>query len=44
MVSNSVYIYGANFIAKFRWESGISEGGYMEPPLGTNRSKSTLVT
>ena len=21
-----------------------SQGGYMEPPLGTNRSKSTLVT
>ena len=22
MVSNSAYIYGANFIAKFRWENG----------------------
>ena len=38
------YIYGANFIAKFRWESGFLRGGSMEPPLGTNGSKSTLVT
>ena len=29
------YIYGANFIAKFRWESGfLRGGGSMEPPLG----------
>ena len=28
------YIYGANFIAKFRWESGFLRGGSMEPPLG----------
>ena len=39
-----LYIYGANFIAKFRWESGFLRGGSMEPPLGTNGSKSTLVT
>ena len=38
------YIYGANFIAKFRWENGFLRGGSMEPPLGTNGSKSTLVT
>ena len=38
------YIYGANFIAKFQWESGFLRGGSMEPPLGTNGSKSTLVT
>ena len=40
----SPYIYDANFIAKFRWESGFLEGGSMEPPLGTKGSKSTLVT
>ena len=40
----SPYIYGANFIAKFRWKSGFLKGGSMEPPLGTNGSKSTLVT
>ena len=36
------YIYGANFIAKFigKW---FSQGGSM-PSLGTNGSKSTLVT
>ena len=28
----SAYIYGANFIAKFRWESGFLRGGSMEPP------------
>ena len=33
----SPYIYGANFIAKFRWESGFLS-------LGTNGSKITLVT
>ena len=44
MVSNSAYIYSANFIAKFRWESGFLKGGSMEPPLVTNMSKSTLVT
>ena len=39
------YIYGANFIAKFRWESGFLRGGFHgTPPLGTNGSKSTLVT
>ena len=37
----SPYIYGANFIAKFQWESGFLRG---VPPLGTNGSKSTLVT
>ena len=26
------YIYGANFIAKSRWESGFLRGGSMEPP------------
>ena len=40
----SPYIYGANFIAKFRWKSGFLKGGSMEPPVGTNGSKSTLVT
>ena len=39
----SPYMYGANFIAKFRWESGFLKGGSMEPSLGTNGSKSTLV-
>ena len=34
---DSAYINGANFIAKFRWENGFL-------PLGTNGSKSTLVT
>ena len=38
----SPYIYGANFIAKFRWESGFLKGGFH--PLVTNGSKSTLVT
>ena len=28
----SPYIYGANFIAKFRWESGFLKGGSMETP------------
>ena len=37
-------IYGANFFAKFRWESGFLKGGSMETTLGTNESKSTLVT
>ena len=27
-----------------KWESGFLGGGSMEPPLGTNGSKSTLVT
>ena len=40
----SPFIYGANFIAKFRGKSGFLKGGSMEPPLGTNGSKSTLVT
>ena len=44
MVSNTVYMCGANVIAKFRWESGFLKGGSMQPPLGTNGSKSTLVT
>ena len=26
------YIYGANFIAKFRWESGFLRGSSMDPP------------
>ena len=38
------YIYGANFITKFRWESDFLKGCSMEPPLGTNGSKSNLVT
>ena len=38
----SPYIYGVNFIAKVRWESGFLKGG--STPLGTNGSKSTLVT
>ena len=40
------YIYGANFIAKFPWESGFLRGVPWNPPppLGTNGSKSTLVT
>ena len=44
MISNSVYIYGANSTAKFCWESGFLRGVSMEPPMGTNGSKSTLVT
>ena len=28
----SPYIYGANFIAKFQWESGFLKGGSMNPP------------
>ena len=32
MVSNSAYIYGANFVAKFRWESGFLKGVSMDPP------------
>ena len=41
------YIYCANFIAKFRWENGFLGGGRFHGtplPLGTNGSKSTLVT
>ena len=40
------YIYGANFIAKFRWENGFLGEFHGTPPptLGTNGSKSTLVT
>ena len=30
----SPYIYGANFIAKFRWESGFLKGGFHGTPLG----------
>ena len=37
MVFDSAYIYGSNFVVKFLWESA-------PPPLGTNGSKSTLVT
>ena len=47
MIFYSVYIYGANFIAKFRWESGFLRGGSMKlppPPLDTNGSEITLVT
>ena len=32
MVSNSAYIYGANFIAQFRWESGFLRGIPWNPP------------
>ena len=45
MVFDVAYIYVVNFIAKFR--SGgkvVFLGGSMDPPLGTNESKSTLVT
>ena len=35
--------YCANFIAKFQWESGLLKGVPWNP-LGTNGSKSTLVT
>ena len=40
----SPYIHGANFIAKFRWKSSFLKGGFHGTPLGTNGSKSTLVT
>ena len=40
----SPYIYGANFIAKFGWENGFLRLGPRNPSLGTNGSKSTLVT
>ena len=39
VIFHSPYIDGANFIAKFQWESAPPP-----PPPGTNRSKSTLVT
>ena len=39
-----IHIYGENFIAKFRWQKRFSKGGSMDPPLGINGSKSTLVT
>ena len=32
MIFYSPYIYGANFIAKSRWESGFLKGSSMEPP------------
>ena len=32
MIFYDPYIYGTNFIAKFRWESGFLKGGSMEPP------------
>ena len=35
------YIYGAKFIAKFRWKSGFLRGVH-GTPLGTNGSKSIL--
>ena len=38
---DSAYIYGANFIAKFRWESGFL-GGSMELPLGHQRKQKYL--
>ena len=41
MIFYSAYIYSANFIAKFRWESGFLRGSM--DPLATNRSESTLV-
>ena len=43
IVFDSAYIYGENFIAKFRWKSGFL-GGFQGTPLGNNGSKSTLVT
>ena len=39
----SPYIYGENLIAKFWWKRNFL-GGFHGTPLGTNRSKSTLVT
>ena len=44
IIFNSAYIYGVNFIAKFRLESGFLRGFNGTPSLGTNGSKSTLVT
>ena len=44
MIFYNAYIYGANFIAKFRWESGFLRLVPRGPPLGTNGSESTLVT
>ena len=41
----SAYIYGANFIAKFWWESGFLRGFHLPwNPLDINGSESTLVT
>ena len=38
----SPYMYGANFIAKFRCGKVVFSGGSMEPLLGINGSESTL--
>ena len=43
LIFYSPYMYGANFIAKFRCKSGFLSG-FHGPPPGTNGSKSTLVT
>ena len=43
MVVISVYTYGVKIIKKFRWESGFSLGGSMEPPLCTNGSTGYLM-
>ena len=43
MVVISVYTYGVKIIKKFRWESGFLWGGFMEPPLCTNRSAGYLM-
>ena len=40
----SPYIYGANFIAKFPWESDFLRRGSMEPPWAPTGVKVTLVT
>ena len=40
IIFDSSYTYGTYFIAKFLWESGFLHA----TPLGTNGSKSTLVT
>ena len=32
MVLDSLYMYGANFIAKFRWKSGFLKGVPWNPP------------
>ena len=40
MIFYSTYIYGANFIVKFRWKSGFLRFGPLEPPpLGHQRVK-----
>ena len=44
MIFYSAYIYGANFIAKFRRESGFLTGSMDPPPLGTNGSESRVLS